>query len=334
MHAPSVFQPMLRVVLCIWVPLFTVSASAALASPLRAQASRLDRNDDEFTGLPRHREPTDIRVTFLGTTSFVIRGAGHTLIIDGFFSRPSRSELLGRIEPNPYAILGGLLRAGVVRADALFVSHTHYDHALDSATVAQFVGARLMGSSSLAQLASAYGLPPARVVQITKPTTFQFGRLAVRAIPWRHSPDAVFEGPIEAPPQLPARTSSYREGTVYSYLVSNNRSHVLIIPSANYITNALNGVQADTVFLSIGQLGRQSDKFIATYWDQTVARVGAKTVIPIHWDDFTKPLTQPLEPFPAPVDRIQRAQQALQGLADRHGVKLIMPHAYQVFRIR
>ena len=35
-----------------------------------------------------------------------------------------------------------------------------------------------------------------------------------------------------------------------------------------------------------------------TYLEQVVDAVGAQTVIPVHWDDFTRPLDAPLEPLP------------------------------------
>jgi L-ascorbate metabolism protein UlaG (beta-lactamase superfamily) len=36
----------------------------------------------------------------------------------------------------------------------------------------------------------------------------------------------------------------------------------------------------------------------------------AKLVIPIHWDNFFKPLDEPLEPSPPPFDLVDRAMRA------------------------
>ena len=38
------------------------------------------------------------------------------------------------------------------------------------------------------------------------------------------------------------------------------------------------------------------------YYEQTVRKVQPKLVIPIHWDDFTKPLTDTLEAMPKYAD--------------------------------
>lgn len=57
------------------------------------------------------------------------------------------------------------------------------------------------------------------------------------------------------------------------------------------------GIQADVVFLAIAQLGEQSDDFAKKYWHEVIDGTNPKLVIPIHWDDFFRPLDQPLLPM-------------------------------------
>ena len=54
--------------------------------------------------------------------------------------------------------------------------------------------------------------------------------------------------------------------------------------------------------MGIGVLGKQESTFRNTYYEQTVSKVQPKLVIPIHWDDFTKPLTDTLEVMPKYAD--------------------------------
>ena len=35
---------------------------------------------------------------------------------------------------------------------------------------------------------------------------------------------------------------------------------------------------------------RQGRSFATDYWQQVVKKTGAKLVIPVHWDDFERPL--------------------------------------------
>ena len=49
-------------------------------------------------------------------------------------------------------------------------------------------------------------------------------------------------------------------------------------------------------------LGKQESNFQNMYYEQAVRKVQPKLVIPIHWDDFTKPLTDTLEAMPKYAD--------------------------------
>jgi glyoxylase-like metal-dependent hydrolase (beta-lactamase superfamily II) len=61
---------------------------------------------------------------------------------DGFFSRPSLARVLfGTVKPNEQRICEALQRAHLTRVAAIFVGHSHYDHAMDTAIVAERTGA-------------------------------------------------------------------------------------------------------------------------------------------------------------------------------------------------
>jgi hypothetical protein len=55
----------------------------------------------------------------------------------------------------------------------------------------------------------------------------------------------------------------------------------------------LAGQQADLAFLGVALIDD-----LDVYLRETVDRVGARTVVPTHWDDFTRPLAESLRPFP------------------------------------
>src|SRR5690606_35823708 len=86
---------------------------------------------------------------------------------DGFFSRPSLLRVgAARLQPNEARIASAMARLGLAfgggrgrRLDALVPVHTHYDHVLDSAVVAQGTGARLIGGESAANVGRGAGLP-------------------------------------------------------------------------------------------------------------------------------------------------------------------------------
>jgi L-ascorbate metabolism protein UlaG (beta-lactamase superfamily) len=102
----------------------------------------------------------DFAVTFLGVSSLLLDD-GHTrLLTDGFLSRPSLLDVgLRKLAPDRERIEAALARTGVHRLDAVMPVHTHFDHAMDSAFVADRTGALLVGSESAPTSHAGTGCP-------------------------------------------------------------------------------------------------------------------------------------------------------------------------------
>ncbi len=103
----------------------------------------------------------------------------------------------------------------------------------------------------------------------------------------------------------------------------------MIQGSAGFVQGALAGRRADTVYLSIGQLGLQSRSYLVDYWTETVRTVGARRVILIHWDDFFRPLSKPLRALPYAADDLDVSIRILDELAAQDGVALQMPTVWR-----
>ena len=122
-----------------------------------------------------------------------------------------------------------------------------------------------------------------------------------------------------------------RCGEAWSTLIHHAPSdrRLLIQGSAGFLPGALDGRRADIVYLGIGQLGVQPRTYIEQYWEQTVRAVGAHRVVLIHWDDFFRPLTEPLIALPYAGDDLNVTMRVLSGLAERDGVALHLPTVWQ-----
>ena len=100
-----------------------------------------------------------------GVTTLLIDDGDSALMTDGFFSRPPLTSVATRrISSSLPRVDGCLARLDVTRLDAVMPVHTHYDHAMDSALVAQRTGARVVGGTSAAHIGRGYGLPDDQVV--------------------------------------------------------------------------------------------------------------------------------------------------------------------------
>jgi L-ascorbate metabolism protein UlaG (beta-lactamase superfamily) len=244
-----------------------------------------------------------VRVTFAGVSTLAITDGETTLITDGFFTRPGLLRTVGAmIAPDAGAIAAGLARLGVTTAAAVIVLHSHYDHAMDAPVVARMTGAILVGSASTANIARGLDLPEGRIRIAEPDDVFQFGAFTVRMLRSRHFPHGMAMGEVEEPLVPPARAMDYKEGGSYSVVVEHPSGTLLVQGSAGFLPGVLDAVHADVVLLGIAGLGSHDPAYRRDYWQAVVGAVQPTLVVPIHWDDFTRPLDEPLRPMPRVLD--------------------------------
>lgn len=267
-----------------------------------------------------------LTVTWAGVTTLLIADGESAVLTDGFFSRPSLARVgLRRLAPSVPRIEAGLDRLGVDRLDAVVPVHTHFDHALDSAVIAERTGAMLVGGASVAHLG--HGLPAAQLHVVRDSAPLTLGGFDLTLVEGEHCPPDRYPGAITAPVVPPVRASAYRCGEAWSMLVRHRTTErtALVVGSAGFVPGALAGRSADVVYLGIGQLGLQSVGYIEQYWSETVRAVGARRVVLTHWDDFFRPLDRGLRALPYAGDDLDVSMAVLGRLAREDGVPLHLP---------
>lgn len=273
-----------------------------------------------------------LSVTWMGVATLLLDDGSSALLTDGFFSRPGLARVgLGKLSPYPARVDGCLARAKVSRLEAVIPVHTHFDHVLDSALVADRTGALLVGGESAANVGRGYGLPENRLIVAAPDKPIPLGAYNVTLIESHHCPPDRFPGVIDAPVTVPARATVYRCGEAWSTLVHHRSTdrRVLIQGSAGFVKGALMGYRADAVYLSVGQLGLRPRSYLVNYWTETVRAVGARRVILIHWDDFFRPLSKPLRALPYAGDDLNVSLRIIDELAIHDGVALHLPTVWQ-----
>jgi L-ascorbate metabolism protein UlaG (beta-lactamase superfamily) len=292
---------------------------------------------DPWPSVPPASPGASLTVRYAGVATLLFDDGETAWMTDGFFSRPSLARTaLWRIAPDPARIDDGLLRLGAKKLAAVVPVHSHYDHAMDSPLVAMRTGALLVGSESTLNIGRGLGLPAARMKLVRPGDTQAFGRWKLTFIAGRHVPLPVLkEGVVEtidAPLVPPAHSTAWREGQSWALHVEHaSGARFLVLGSAGFIPGSLQGVQADTVFLGTGSVGKQARDYRAQWWAESVSAVQAKRVIPIHWDDFGEPLDRPLVAFPYLVDDVGATMKDLEAWAARDRVELRLPLLFTPF---
>ena len=276
----------------------------------------------------------EVAVRFLGVTSLIIDDGTTTLVVDGFVSRPPLwRTIVGRIAPDPDVVAWALDRVGLVRADAVFTVHSHYDHAMDAPLVAARTGALLVGSSSTANIARGLRLPERQIRVVVPGEPMRFGAFEVVLLESQHFPHGMAMGEVAEPLVPPARATAWREGGSYSILVRHELGTLLVQGSAGWKDGALAGRQADVALLGVAGLGTRDASYTDRYLQEVVDAVGAALVIPIHWDDFTRPLREPLVAMPRLLDDVTTPLDRITAHLTARGKRLAFLPAFERIRL-
>ena len=274
-----------------------------------------------------------VTATWFGVGTLLIDDGQTQILIDGFVSRPSLLDVLsGRPVNNDVATINFFLNEYRVRRLAAIIPvHSHFDHAMDVGAIANRSSASIIGSETTANIARGAGVPEDQIVVAAGGSEYTFGRFTVALIPSVHAPVGLrgsvpLPGVLQEPLTMPAPVTAFREGGSYSILIAHTRGSALIQGSAGIREKALDDLQVDTVMLSVGLLEGLGRDYVQRYWQKTVTSTGARTVIPIHFDDYTKPFGQ-IHLAPSIIDDFAKTSRLLRELRDTWDadVKLYLP---------
>lgn len=266
--------------------------------------SRLDYSDLNEHHTIESRIPIGeggLSLQWLGNTNVVISDGRHSVMTDGWFTRQKISPLKPVIRTDVETVKTSLKRADIKNLVAVIPIHSHFDHVMDSPAVAEETGAILMGSTSTANVARGWGLAEDQIYEVDDKRSLVLGDFKITMIKTKHfvfvrQPGHQGSQIIEHPLARPAKITDYKEGGAYAVWIEHPKGNILINGSAGFLPGALDGVQADVVFLGVAGVATQSQEYQQRYWEEVVVSVGAKTVVPIHWDSFTHPLNEYPEP--------------------------------------
>ncbi len=218
------------------------------------------------------------------------------ILIDGFISRPTLFQILtGQPVDNDVAKINFFLNEYRIRRLAAIIPvHSHFDHAMDVGAIGNRSSASVLGSESTAQIARGASVPEDQIVVVEDGADYSFGQFTITFIESVHAPVGLrgsvpMPGTIDAPLSTPAPVKAWREGGSYSIVVSHPGGTTLVQGSGGILRSSLEDIRVDVVMLGVGMIEGLGRDYVDRYWQATVTSTGATTVIPIHFDDFTKP---------------------------------------------
>ncbi len=213
-----------------------VNDGRVTATPVMPVACRefyLETND----GAPTNRA---VKVTFYGTSTLLFDDGDTQIMVDAFITRPTMTTALislktgaALIKTDKLTVDARLARPEIGTIAAIFPAHSHDDHGIDVAYIANQTGAHVYGSESTLDIARGGGVPEAQLSRYELGKALQINRFTVTALPGRHpfNPPPLTDDrdvTIDAPLRQPAAIADYVEGGSFAFLIHHGEHSVLV----------------------------------------------------------------------------------------------------------
>lgn len=217
--------------------------------------------------------------SWLGVAGIQLRAGSQVLAIDPFFTRPRLAQLLRPLESD-----SALAAEKLPACDSVLVTHSHYDHLLDVPGVLRHTAAVAYGSANTCQLLLLSGIPEAQVKEVRLGQQLHLGAFQVEVIQGQHSSipfGRLFNGSLPVGLRYPVRLTDYRMDVCLGYRIT--------VMGVRFLVCAAAPRPADVLFA----VAQESKK----YYLQLLKAARPRIFVPIHWDNFTRPLSRPVKRF-------------------------------------
>jgi L-ascorbate metabolism protein UlaG (beta-lactamase superfamily) len=149
------------------------AGAAAQGGPLPESCSSYKAG---VTGGPLPPQQSDtVVIRWLGNANFEFAYRGKVYLFDAYFDRTPRSHDIG------------FKAADITKAEAIFISHAHFDHISDVGPIARQTGAPVVGAPITADVAKKLGVPESQIVVAKGGETMRFGDATLEIALAQHS---------------------------------------------------------------------------------------------------------------------------------------------------
>lgn len=260
------------------------------AEPGFGRHADLVRADSSAAGIPSQPPEDGVRVTYLGTTSFLLQSRQGSILIDPYFSRvgPLLPLVLGRSITPDQRRIDEALDALPDKIDYIIVTHGHIDHLFDVPIVARRTGAKVILSCTGFYQASAAGLTREQMIVPHLGQPIGSGTLQVTAFLADHAPLLGvhwYAGTGCEQPKCIRHIWDWKAGQTLTYLIQMEGSRIFMSSGNAKLLPPESVAPVDLALLGVALKGSRD------LFPLLVERIRPRVIQPTHQDDFARPLS-------------------------------------------
>lgn len=229
-----------------------------------------------------------VEVRWLTVSCLVLQDGESTLVFDPMFTRAGLTHWLNLSELRSDKVLVEkvLKEQGISRADAVFASHSHYDHSIDAPMVSKISGAIFYTDKSSERIARAYRDPQITTKLLKNRQPIQIGKFKLTPIIRDHAPIRFIDVnflPGEVPESFNFGFYDYHMGETWFYFIEHPELKILIDQGASAHLDKISSLTASVDVLIQGIANREHDEAITSGY---IRNLKPKLFIPTHIDNF------------------------------------------------
>lgn len=237
-----------------------------------------------------------LEMKWYGTTCLTLSDGKSTLLMDPFFTRPNLLEIiLNKEARSDRELVKKYLKESIPSLEGILVTHTHFDHIVDLATVLQLKSnISVVGPKNTQAFLKGRNILTSPFVLSENEKEYKIGNFKIKAFKIEHSklPFGIeyAKGDIKTEQKEPMGWNDFKSNQGFSYYIEHPEGDVLIHPTA--VPRKYEISKVDTLVVGLTQ------RNIEALEEKVLKKIQARQVIPVHNDYFFTDISNPIEKMP------------------------------------
>jgi L-ascorbate metabolism protein UlaG (beta-lactamase superfamily) len=234
-------------------------------------------------------QPESLRVTYLGVNGYRFETADHVLLVDPYFTRIGfwSVELQHPIASQKQRVDEGFSHIDAP-ADAILVTHAHFDHLLDVPDLMERTGARFFSGPTAVNLVRSLGVDGKNCETVKPGNEYAIGPWTIHVLRATHDrlgSSIPFPGTVDMPAAAPIKARDWKVGEPLAFVIEGAGQRIYV--DSGGTPGNLPEIGTGKIDLAI--LGVALPDSRRRYAD-IVRQLQPRYILPSHQDDFFLPL--------------------------------------------